>query len=71
VADGAVAVAGAALGLEHRLVDVQRPAGIGRQRVQHARQPGLSRWRPPPATLVAMAPALIIGFSGRPVPVPG
>ena len=40
VADGAVAVAGAAFRLEDGLVHGQRPAGVGRHRAQHARQPG-------------------------------
>jgi hypothetical protein len=41
VADGAVAVAGAALRLEHRVVERQRAAGVGRDRADHARQPRL------------------------------
>ena len=51
-----------ALGLEHRLVDGQRPAGVGRHGVEHARQPRVRRCRLRSATPTAMAPALIIGL---------
>ncbi len=67
VADRAVAVAGRTLGLEHRGVDVERPPGTGRERIDVARQ-GASRVAPPTSEAVAMAPALILGFSGRLVP---
>ena len=67
VRDRPIAVAGVAFGAIHRLVDLHRPAGVCRKasRIRCiGGASGLLSIRP----VVAMAPALIIGFMGRPVP---
>ena len=67
VADGAIAMAGAALRFEHRLVERERATGIGRQGADHPRRAAPAALSPRTSEAMAMAPALIIGFSGRPV----
>ena len=67
VRDRPIAMAGVAFRAIDRLVDLHRPAGVASEDVEnplHRRGIGLALDQ----AEVAMAPALIIGFSGRPVP---